>query len=69
MSSHVDGWEKSAVIATIGGGAVLAAAIPGRHCSHERLGVAQIAENVKTPCKNLACAPQGSPRPAARARA
>ena len=28
MFSHVDGWEKSAVIATIGGGAVLAAAIP-----------------------------------------
>jgi hypothetical protein len=68
MFSHVDGWEKSAV-ATIGGGAVLAAAIPDMHCCHERLGVAQIAENVKTPCKNLACTPQGSPRPAARARA
>ncbi len=70
MFSHVDGWAEQGSDLDDRQQSRLDCANPGMHCCHDRLdGLAEIAGIVETPCKNLPSAPQGSPRPAARARA
>jgi hypothetical protein len=64
MFSHVDGWAEQGSDLDDRQQSSLNCANP-RHALLSG-GVAGIAE---TPCKNLPSAPQGSPRPAARARA
>jgi hypothetical protein len=64
MFSHVDGWAEQGSDLDDRQQSSLNCANP-RHALLSG-GVAEIAE---TPCKNLSSAPQGSPRPAARARA
>ena len=67
MFSHVDGWAEQGSDLDDRQQSSLNCANP-RHALLSG-GLAEIAGIVETPCKNLPNAPQGSPRPAARARA
>jgi len=70
MFSHVDGWAEQGSDLDNRQHRRLDCANPWHALlSRPSGGVAEIAGIVKTPCKNLSSAPQGSPRPAARARA